>query len=79
MYSKSWFKKLVNPRDHYFSKFNNNFVILFRNLLPLVATKYTYININKGYFKFLLSDKDAVEKRLFVLQQQGYIYATDLS
>lgn len=25
----------------------------------------------------LLSDKDAVEKRLYVLQQQGYIYATD--
>lgn len=22
-------------------------------------------------------DKDAVEKRLYVLQQQGYIYATD--
>jgi hypothetical protein len=23
------------------------------------------------------SDKDAVEKRLYVLQQQGYIYAID--
>lgn len=25
------------------------------------------------------SDKEAVEKRLYVLQQQGYIYATDSS
>jgi len=25
----------------------------------------------------LISDKEAVEKRLYVLQQQGYIYATE--
>lgn len=27
----------------------------------------------------LVLDKEAVEKRLYVLQQQGYIYATDLN
>lgn len=26
---------------------------------------------------YFILDKDAVEKRLYVLQQQGYIYATD--
>jgi hypothetical protein len=25
----------------------------------------------------MISDKEAVEKRLYVLQQQGYIYATE--
>lgn len=25
----------------------------------------------------IISDKDAVEKRLYILQKQGYIYSTD--
>lgn len=29
------------------------------------------------YMRRWLADKDAVEKRLYVLQQQGYIYATE--
>lgn len=33
----------------------------------------------KDNLLLLVADKDAVEKRLYVLQQQGYIYATDRS
>ena len=28
-------------------------------------------------FFFYFTDKDAVEKRLYILQKQGYIYSTD--
>lgn len=28
------------------------------------------------FLNFIFPDKDAVEKRLFVLQQQGFIYST---
>lgn len=47
----------------------------------LEILKYRHKNIRPGTGKILISessisDKDAVEKRLFVLQQQGYIYST---
>lgn len=43
--------------------------------LPFCASLVIERWWNEKYISFV--DKDAVEKRLFILQQQGHIYATD--
>lgn len=52
-------------------------------LTKCTYSTYIYICVYDAIYilciLFCFTDKDAVEKRLFVLQQQGYIYATDLS
>lgn len=50
------------------------------NVIYCCFTRLLILQIRYKYLKKMISfipDKDAVEKRLYVLQQQGYIYATD--
>lgn len=35
-----------------------------------------WFTVDKFYFDSIFADKEAVEKRLYILQKQGFIYST---
>lgn len=65
--------------NKYLLSFFRSFIIkkLLDYLTDIIRSILTVIMVHNNYDLLLISDKEAVEKRLYVLQQQGYIYATE--